>query len=260
MITLSHWRPCGNTAAAMASDFSRGLLAPILGGMRIKTASVPRLTLAATALLLPLTGLSADFYRYTNDQGVTVVDDHVPPEYVKKGYEVVNEKGVVVKVVPRELTPEEREVADALKLQEERALAEQQRLKEWDESLLMRYSTTEDIEAAKERALMDLRIRVSILKSNKRSLKQQVENYQSEAAEMERMGREVDVARLGKIEDLQSEIAMTDRAIADRQSEIEAVSSAYDADIERFSMLQDMVEFRRSMTARENEDYQDPRR
>ena len=228
--------------------------------MRINPKPLVGLVLAASALVLPAFALSADFYRYTNDQGVTVVDDHVPPEHVKKGYEVVNEKGVVIRVVPRELTPEEQEVADAHKQQEQRALAEQQRLKEWDESLLMRYSTVEDIEAAKQRALMDLKIRVSILKGNKRSLKQQVENYQSEAAEMERLGAEVDVSRLSKIEDLQSEIATTDRSIDDRENEIEAVSEAYDADIERFTMLQSMVEFRRSIMAQEREDTLDPRR
>ena len=228
--------------------------------MRIKAETRSGLFLASLGMVLPVAAAAADFYRYTNDQGVFVVDDHVPPEHVKKGYEVVNEKGVVIRVVPRELTPEEQEVADAEKLQAERAKAEQQRLKEWDESLLMRYSTIEDIEAAKKRALMDLHIRVSILKSNKRSLKQQVENYQAEAAEMERMGREVDVARLSKIEDLQSEMATTDRAIVDRENEIEAVSAAYDADIQRFTMLQDMVEFRRAAMTRDEDDFHDPRR
>lgn len=244
----------------MGSDLSPGLLAHILAHMKMMQIARPWLIPAVVTFMLPAIAVAEEFYRYTNDQGVVVVDDHVPPQHVKKGYEVVNEKGVVVRVVPRELTPEEQEVADAHKLQEERALAEQQRLKEWDESLLMRYSTVEDIEAAKERALMDLKIRVSILKSNKRSLKQQVENYQSEAAEMERMGVEVDVARLSKIEDLQSEMATTDRAIGDRQDEIEAVSAAYDADIARFTQLQDMVEFRRSLMAREQKDFQDPRR
>ena len=134
------------------------------------------------------------------------------------------------------------------------------RLREWDESLLLRYSTVEDIEAAQKRALMDLKIRVSILKGNKRSLKQQVENYQSQAAEMERLGREVDVDRLRAIEDLQREIASTDRAIADRELEIQKVNEAYTADIERFTMLLDMVEFRRAAMVKQEEDYQDPRR
>lgn len=208
---------------------------------------------------------AVDLYRYINDEGSTVIDYQVPPEHVKKGYEVINDKGVVVRVVPRELTEEEQKEADALKRLEQEALAEQQRLQEWDEALLLRYSTIEDIEAAQERALRDLRIRVSILKSNKRSLKQQVENYQVQAAELERMGKQVDVARLQAIEDLQSEIAITDRAIADREVEITAVQAAYESDIERFTVLLEMVEFRRNMMAEQRAEKQrnareDPRR
>jgi predicted nucleic acid-binding Zn-ribbon protein len=105
----------------------------------------------------------------------------------------------------------------------------------------------------RERSLRDLRIRVSILKSNRRSLKQQVENYQSQAADLERRGQEVDVDRLQAIEELQREIAATDRAIAERQREIQEVSAGYQADIERFAQLLEVVELRRSMLAQDRE-------
>ena len=111
-----------------------------------------------------------------------------------------------------------------------------------------------DIEAARERALRDLRIRVNILKSNKRALRQQVENYQAQAADIERRGQQVDAERLKAIEDLQDEIAITDRAIVDRQQEIEKVSQAYQQDIERFEMLLDVVELRRSLAAQGRDD------
>ncbi len=204
-------------------------------------------------------------YRYTNDLGNMVVDYQVPPGDVDKGYEVLNAKGIVIKVVPRTLTGEERKVADAQQRLEEAALAEEQRLREWDESLLLRYSTVADVEAARDRALMDLRIRVSILKSNKRSLKQHVENNQAQAAELERLGHEVGVELLSSIEDLQLEIEASERAIATRQKEIKAVEAAYQADIERFSVLQEMLEFRRNMVAKqrqleEQEKHHDPRR
>lgn len=188
-----------------------------------------------------------ELYRYRNAEGNVVVDYQVPVEYVGNGYEVLNEEGIVLRVVPRELTPAEREAADAQRKLEEAARAEEQRLRQWDESLMMRYSTVADIEAARERALSDLRIRVSILKGNRRSLKQKVENYQAQAADIERAGGEVDVARLGAIEDLQREIGATDRAIADRQREIEDVAANYQADIDRFEQLLEVVELRRSM-------------
>jgi hypothetical protein len=217
--------------------------------------TLPRICapVVCTVLLLgnPLDSLARELYRYTNDQGNMVVDYQVPPEYVPKGYEILNEKGMVIEVVPRELSEEEKANRDIQVRLEEEAMAEQERLREWDETLLLRYSTIEDIEAARERALSDLRIRVSILKSNKRSLKQQVENYQAQAADQERRGQPVDVKHVTAIEDLQGEIAITESAIVDRQAEIAQVSSDYEADIERFSMLLEVVELRRSLMQNE---------
>lgn len=194
-----------------------------------------------------------ELYRYRNQEGNVVVDYQVPAEYVGRGYEVLNEDGMVVRVVPRELTEEEKKAADAQRKLEEEARAEQERLRQWDESLLLRYSTVADIEAARERALSNLRIRLSILKGNRRSLKQKVENYQAEAANLERAGREVDVARLRAIEDLQAEITTTERAIADRQREIEELSDDFQADIERFEQLLEVVELRRTLISKQNQ-------
>ena len=207
---------------------------------------------------------SRDLYRYYNTEGNMVVDYQVPAQYVAGGYEVLNDLGVVIKVVPRELTEEEKQAADAQQTLEQRALVEQERLRKWDESLLLRYSTIADIEDKRERTLSELRIRVSILRSNKRSLKHQVENYQAQAADLERSGKQVDVTRLVVIEDLQGEISSTDRAIADRELEIEQVGAAYQQDIDRFEMLLEVVALRRSLIAKEREAVKnqstDPRR
>jgi hypothetical protein len=205
------------------------------------------LVCALVLLLQPTSSHARELYRYHNDQGNMVVDYQVPPQYVPKGYEILNEKGMVIEVVPRELNEEERANRDIHQRLADEAKAEQERLRAWDESLLLRYSTIEDIEAARERGLRDLRIRVSILKSNKRSLKSQVESYQSQAADQERRGQAVNVKHVTAIENLQAEIMITDGAIADRQLEIEQVSNNYQADIGRFEMLLEVVALRRAM-------------
>jgi hypothetical protein len=211
------------------------------------------LCIAALLQGLSPVALSRDLYRYYDGEGKMVIDYRVPAEYAGAGYEVLNEDGVVIKVVPKELTEEEKQQRNALEIQQAAAEAERERLRKWDESLLLRYSTIADIEDMRERSLRDLRIRVSILKSNRRSLKQQVENYQSQAADLERSGREVDVDRLQVIEELQREISATDRAIAEREREIQEVSAGYQADIERFAQLLEVVELRRSMLAQDRE-------
>lgn len=230
----------------------------------MRTNFIKSVTLLTVALLLAPASLAASLYRYTNEEGVTVVDYRVPTDYVGKGYEVLNKDGVVVEVVPRELTKEERKVRNSQQELEAEARAEERRLREWDESLLLRYSTLEDIEAARERALRDLRIRLSILKGNKRSLKQQVEGYQAQAADLERSGREVDVARISVMEDLQAEIATTDRSINDRAVQIEEVSAAYQMDIDRFKQLLEVVALRQTLLAKQqaerDKEEADPRR
>ena len=205
--------------------------------------------ISACALSLCLTPLveAKPLYRYRNAQGNVVVDYQVPAESIGGGYEVLNSDGMVIKVVPRALTPEERHLEDAENKREQAAREEQERLREWDESLMLRYSTVEDIKDARRRALGELKIRMSILKGNRRSLKQKVENYQTQAANMERSGIAVDVERLRAIEVLQSEIVSTERDIKDRQREIEELERAFDADIERFDQLRDVVELRQTL-------------
>lgn len=216
----------------------------------MSTANKIQVVFTLTLLLAPLT-VAANLYRYTNADGVTVVDYQVPAQFVGRGYEILNRDGVVVRVVPRELTDEEKKVLNAQQELEAAASAEEQRLREWDESLLLRYSTVADIEAAKERALRELRIRMSILKGNKRTLKQQVETFQAQAADLERSGQQVDIARITAIEDIQSEIESTDRSINDREQEIEEVSEAYDQDIARFGMLLEVVELRQALLVKQ---------
>lgn len=190
---------------------------------------------------------AANLYRYKDDSGVVVVDWRVPADFVDNGYEVLDETGRVLRVVPRALTEaEKRDVSKARDL-EVKAIAEQERLQAWDESLLLRYSTTQDIEAARDRALRDLRIRLSILKSNRRSLRQQAENAQARVAESERLGNQPRLEDLKYIDDVKQEIDGTERQIAERAAQIERVSAEYQLDIDRFQQLQDVVALRQSM-------------
>jgi predicted nucleic acid-binding Zn-ribbon protein len=117
---------------------------------------------------------------------------------------------------------------------------------------MLRYSTVADIEDAKRRATGNLEIRLSILKGNRRGYKQQVENYQAQLADAERAGVEVDVDRLRAVENLQQQIKGVERDIAKREKEIAEISDAYDADIERFKMLREAVELRRTLSAKQS--------
>ena len=184
-------------------------------------------------------------YRYRNDAGFTVIDHKIPPAYVHRGYEILNPDGTVRKVVPRELTEEERASRSSDAYLEQVEAEETERLRKWDESLLLRYSSIEDIEAARDRSLRELRIRISILRSNVRSLKLQVESNQTRAADIERGGRVVPVEIVSAIDGQQGEIIETERSIEERGREIEVVEQGFQRDMDRFVLLLDKVELRK---------------
>ena len=215
-----------------------------------------RLAIKSTALLAALSlalcahaARSQDFlYRYVNEQGVTVINYSIPPEYVHKGYEILNRDGSVHKVVPRALTEEELADQSSEAYQARVEAEEAERLRKWDESLLLRYSSIEDIEAARDRALGEIRIRISILRSNVRSLQAQVESNQRRAADAERRGGAVPVEVVAAIDGLQSEIAETERSITEREREMEVVEEGFKRDIERFAQLLDKVELRQKLS------------
>lgn len=190
---------------------------------------------------------AANLYRYRNAQGVLVMASQVPPEFAANGYEVLSDRGVVLEVVPPAPTADEKADAMAAREREAEALAEQKRLEAWDQSLLIRYSSVADIEAARDRSLRELQIRVSILESNRRSHRHKIENAQAQVAEAERAGRTPPENALAAITTAKEEIASTDRSIAERERQIEEVRSDFQKNIERFRELQGFVELRRNL-------------
>ncbi|MEM6485646.1 MAG: hypothetical protein AAF662_11770 [Pseudomonadota bacterium] len=193
---------------------------------------------------------SRNLYRYVNEQGVKVLAYQVPPQFVSGGYEVLSTTGAVIEIVPKQLDESEIDSLDSESRRATKAAEEAERLRKWDESLLLRYSSIDDIEAARSRELRDLKIRVNILNGKLRSLKQQVENYQSVAADQQRLGLDVDEQHIKAMNDLRGEIDSTQRAIVDRERAIASVDADYDRDVERFTSLLDIVEMRRTMSAK----------
>ena len=202
--------------------------------------------LCSLCVLFAPSSFAAEVYRYINEKGVQVIEDRVPPEFVSKGYDVLDSKSLtLIRRVPRQLTEEELKLRNTDEAKDRLRQEEEQRLRAWDESLMMRYSNIADIEAAKKRAIQDLKIRISIQKSNLHSLKSQIENEQQKAANIERRGVNVPDEMLNNIETMRREIEDIEQSIAVRREEIASVEASYDRDIKRFETLLDRVEMRR---------------
>jgi chromosome segregation ATPase len=190
------------------------------------------------------------YYRYPGPDGTVVIDTSVPPDAVPRGYDIIRLDGTVVKTIGPKLSDAERKARELKYGIEEAKAEEDAKKRKWDESLLLRYSNTHDIDVAKKRALNDIKVRISILKSNLSVIKQQIYSNQSEAAELERRGHAVPSELTDTLASLRRELTTTEQHITSRQEELGQVAASYERDKARFADLQEQVELRRNYYAR----------
>lgn len=178
-------------------------------------------------LLLPLWANAAEMYRYTNAQGITVIDRQgVPSEFIAKGYEVLNEQGRVIRVVPPAPTAEEMQ----------KILADRERAKS-DAQLLRLYSSLEDVDRAQARKLAELDGLIGVAKGNLQSARQQQANLQKQAADQERAGREVPKHLLDQISSQRDEQIRISKDIERYQAARAQAQSTFTTDRARVSEL-----------------------
>lgn len=169
----------------------------------------------------------AELYRYTNEKGVTVLDRlGVPPQFIDKGYEVLNDQGRVVKTVPPAPTLEERQ-----RMQADKARAGS------DAQLLRLYTSVEDVDRALQRKLSELDGLITVAKGNQQSLRTQQANLQAQAADNERAGRQVPEALVAQIDNVRSEYKRLDADIARYQDERKKAQATFAADRARLAEL-----------------------
>ena len=114
--------------------------------------------------------------------------------------------------------------------------------------MLLRYSSVDDIDAARERGLRELKIRLSILASNQRVSGSRLESLLARVADTERRGDAPLQQDVDAIAALRTEIASTGRAIEEREAQVLEITRDYRQDRDRFEQLQDVVLLRRSLS------------
>ena len=168
-----------------------------------------------------------ELYRYVDNNGHVVIDRQgVPPEFVSKGYEVLNDNGRVIRVVPPAPSLEERQ----------RMLRDKARASS-DAQLLRIYSDPVDVDRARDRKLAELDGLISVAQSNLNSLRTQQANFQAQAADFERAGRAVPDHLLVQIDNLKAEQAGVERDIQRYQQSRHDAEASFAADRARLVEL-----------------------
>ena len=158
--------------------------------------------LIATLLMLSLLPLAAEaqqFFRYKDENGQIVINSSIPPEFVKNGYEIVNEKGVVLREVAPQLSDEEIR----RRRQEQERIANQEAR---DAELTKLYRSPIDVDRAMKTWLSRLDMEIRLKENRIAILRTEYNQLQSKAADQERAGQPVDEGLLADMAQIKEEI------------------------------------------------------
>jgi hypothetical protein len=189
--------------------------------------------LGLIGLAVPMVAFAAppaqpvQLYRYIDDRGVVVLDRQgVPPEFVSKGYQVLNAQGRVLQTVPPAPSAEQAKANAARRAQADA-----------DAKLRSRYTGVDDLERTRQRQLGEIDGLIALVRGDLDNLQVQQASLQGEAATQERNGQPVSPMVLQQLEAIRQHRAELNAQIARYQQMREDADRALDADRARLEQL-----------------------
>ncbi|HLI18940.1 MAG TPA: DUF4124 domain-containing protein [Rhodanobacteraceae bacterium] len=197
------------------------------------------LLLAAAAAMPAFAGDTTPtvHYRWKDATGVVHFSDTIPASALAGGYDIVNNDGMVVRHVARELTPAERRAAAALAAQEAEARRVTQRQHLEDAQLLAAYPTDKDLEQSQQAQLKQIEADIATLQTNLHSQEDSLTELLSHAADLEHSGKPIPPYVNKRIAE-QREIVNGERgAVVKRRADLASTKLRFDAQLQHYRAL-----------------------
>ncbi|WP_394168301.1 hypothetical protein [Saccharospirillum alexandrii] len=188
------------------------------------------IALLLTLSLIPLAAEARQFFRYKDADGQTVINSSIPPEFVKNGYEIIDDKGVVLREVAPQLSEEEirNRRAEEQRVQEERVR---------DAELVKLYRSPGDVDRAMRTWLSRLDMEIRLKDNRIDILRTEFNALQSQAANQERAGQAVDAELLTQMAGIEAEIAEYQAEIDHVEARKTEAREDFAADRERMEII-----------------------
>lgn len=167
--------------------------------------------------------------------GHTLTSDQPIPECANRPMEEKSRQGILIREIPAPLTAEQRR---QLEIQQRRQKEEEEAARErehHDRALLATYSSEQQIEAARQRALADFTDALAVSQRHLADLKQEEIANQREADRYK--GATLPVPLQHRIDVNEAAINTEQHLVVDRKNAIDRINQRFDADLQRFREL-----------------------
>ena len=187
---------------------------------------------AAWLALGALPAVAAGMYKWTDDQGIVHYSDQMPVDAVNKGGTVFDKQGRQIKKIDPTLTPAQIKAKEA---EDERlrqlAKTQEEKLRR-DIALTHSYTSEEEIDFARSRALLAIE---SQLKAAETYIADLTKRQQELKRDKLAYGTKPVPGTLDtELTGIDEELARQDKVLAQRRAEIAAINAKYESDKQRW--------------------------
>lgn len=179
--------------------------------------------------------VAAGMYKWTDDKGVVHYSDQMPPEAVNKGTVVMDKQGRAVKKIEAAPTPEQqkaKEIEDERQKTIARQRDEQTRK---DMALLQSYTSEDEIEFARSRAISAVTIQIKSAESYTTDLTRRQQELEKQKAAL--AGKPMTAALENELTSINDELGRQSRLLAMKKDELATISARYDVDKRRWQEI-----------------------
>ena len=183
---------------------------------------------AAWLALGALPAAAAGTYKWTDDQGIVHYSDQMPAEGINKGGVMIDKQGRQVKKIDPTLTPAQTKAKEAEDERLRQIAKGQEDKSRRDIALTHSYTSEEEIDFARSRALL--------------AVESQLKSAETYIADLTRRQQELKKDKLAyatkavpptldsELSGLDEELARQDKVLAQRRAEITAINAKYESD------------------------------
>jgi len=199
----------------------------------MRQGQLTRISLAAAmTLAIGSAPALAATYKWVDDQGVVHYTDKAPPDAATKGATVLDKQGRAVKQLEPAPTPAQLKAkADAEEEQRIAARAQADQARK-DKALLQSYTTEQEIDVAKARALTTIDGQIKSAQAYSTDLNRRLEALKQRKASLAGKPVPPDIDR--DLNTIEIELARQQALIKQKTEDIATVSAKYDADKKRW--------------------------
>lgn len=184
-----------------------------------------------------LPAAAAGMYKWIDDKGVVHYSDQMPPEEVNKGTVMLDKQGRQVKKIEPAPTAEQLKAKAAEEEQQRATTRVKEEKARKDLALLQSYSSEEEIDIARNRAISAIDGQIKSAESYSADMnrrKQELDKQKAAAA-----GKPIPAAVENELSTINEELGRQARLIAQKKEELAVINARYDANKQRWRDIRD---------------------